>query len=148
MRECSFPTPLNEDINTKILQCAVSGSLATPSSASSLYSTGIRTRTHTITHTRTHTRSKTSDNGMSAMPSATPCGRPNKCTKFKMAAIGQTCGSFARANGIKLGELYRLNPLLGPTGAACYTRFRAGGYYCVAGSSSSGLPSALGVSSS
>ncbi|KUI67451.1 hypothetical protein VM1G_02901 [Cytospora mali] len=71
--------------------------------------------------------------GVTAPPGPTQSGIPDTCDKYAEASSGQTCGSFASANGITTAQLYIWNPVLGANGENCATSFWADEYYCVGG---------------
>lgn len=69
-----------------------------------------------------------------ASPSPTQSGIASPCAKYAQAHAGDTCASFAAANGITVADLYGRNGgALGDNGQGCATGFWGGYYYCVGG---------------
>ena len=73
------------------------------------------------------------DAAAAASPSPTQPGIASLCAKFAQAHTGDTCSSFAAANGITPADLYSRNTALGDNGGDCETNFWGVYYYCVGG---------------
>ncbi|KAK0117167.1 hypothetical protein ONS96_013000 [Cadophora gregata f. sp. sojae] len=73
----------------------------------------------------------------STLPYPTQSGIISTCNKFNNAVTGDTCSAFATSNKITTAQLYLWNPVLGPNGENCATKFQANVDYCVGVSSSS-----------
>jgi len=63
------------------------------------------------------------------VPSPTPPGITDQCTKFALSKLDSSCASFAKENGITAAQLYAWNSELGIHGEAC-NKFAAGMNYC------------------
>ncbi|KAL8826183.1 MAG: hypothetical protein Q9191_003961 [Dirinaria sp. TL-2023a] len=73
--------------------------------------------------------SKATSTTKSSIP--TQSGIASNCNSIVEAKQGDTCFSFAQANGITTAQLYAWNPVLGTTGQNCNLQFQAGEGYCV-----------------
>lgn len=72
-------------------------------------------------------------NNAAALPTPMQQGVSSLCAKYAQAQQGDTCASFAAANGIQPMDLYERNTALGTQGENCGTQFWGGYYYCVGG---------------
>lgn len=77
------------------------------------------------------TISASSSGTNSPAPCKTQPGIAADYQSFATASKGDTCISFATANGIEVAQLYALNPVLGANGSACSTEFWAEESYCI-----------------
>ena len=66
-------------------------------------------------------------------PVPTQSGIASPCARYAEAHTGDTCASFAKANGITPADLYGRNSVLGRNGEKCETEFWVGYDYCVGG---------------
>ena len=100
---------------------------------STVMSTVIATVSATTPFTTLFPTVPTLANNAFSLPSPIQSGVSSLCAKYAQAHPGDTCASFAVANGIQLIDLYERNTALGTHGENCGTKFWAGYYYCVGG---------------
>jgi len=63
------------------------------------------------------------------VPSPTPSGISDQCTRFALSKSDSSCASFAKENGITAAQLYAWNSVFGIHGETCNT-FQVGMHYC------------------
>lgn len=102
---------------------------------STVMSTVVSTVDATVPCTSTPNPAPTPVIANNAAPLPTPMqqGVSSLCAKYAQAQQGDTCASFAAANGIQPMDLYERNTALGTQGENCGTQFWGGYYYCVGG---------------
>lgn len=63
------------------------------------------------------------------IPSPTPSGVTDQCTRYALSKSNGSCATFAKENGISAAQLYAWNSVFGIHGETC-NKFEAGMHYC------------------